>query len=567
VNDPNRDVAWPAGLDSDLSAYLWAQDALMADEEPIGTGPAGGLVSLAFLRGALARKALIWCTIAVLGLLIGTALYVRYPPAYHAETSVLLVDSENQDPSVEVQTDQTLAESEPVAALVVQQLRLPQSAASFQSAYTVTPITDTVLQFNLGAPSSAAAVQRASALATAFLQYRAKYAQTQEQEQLAELQQQYNTAHQQLLSLDAQIGQLPTTKLTQAQQTQLDDLQTQLADQKQIMQYVTATEATAKTSTGAMVSGSYVLDPATPITRSKSKSAAVYAAGGLFVGLLVGMGIVVIGALLSNRLRRRDDVAAALGAPVRLSVGTLRLPRWLPARPRQRAKQARAMRRFVDYLQSAVPGSSRGPATLAVVAVDDVEPVASAVASLARARARDGRRVVVADLASGAPLARLLGAGNPGVHNVSQDGEQLVVVVPERDDVAPVGPVRGAGARTIWAQPDEALATASSSADLVLSLVTLTPAVGADHLPTWASDAVAVVTVGRSSGEKIRSVGELIRVAGTRLDSAVMIGADSNDDSLGKVDPAHPFHAGAGAPLVPERGGKSVSADGFDRSE
>jgi hypothetical protein len=51
-----------------------------------------------------------------------------------------------------------------------------------------------VLTINVGAPSSAAAVQRASAVATAFFSIRAQYARSQEQQQFAQLQQQYNAA-------------------------------------------------------------------------------------------------------------------------------------------------------------------------------------------------------------------------------------------------------------------------------------------------------------------------------------------------------------------------------------
>ncbi len=49
---------------------------------------------------------------------------------------------------------------------------------------------------------------------------------------------------------------------------------------------------------------------------------------------------------------------------------------------------------------------------------------------------------------------------------------------------------------------------------------------------------MAVVTAGKSSVEKIYSAGEMIRLAGTRLDSVVLIGADKRDDSLGVLDPA-----------------------------
>jgi capsular polysaccharide biosynthesis protein len=568
VNDSDRPGAWPAdgwpaGIDSELPERLWALDEFTLDEEPELTG---GLVSLAFIREALRRKAWLWCTTAVLGLLIGSGLYLRYPPAYHAQTSVLLVDGTNQDPAVEVVTDQTLAQSQPVAAQVVQALGLQQSVASFQASYTVTPATTTVLKFDVSAPSSDAAVQRASTLASSFLKYRAKYAQSQQQELVAQLSQQYDTANQRLQAIDQQLSQLPSTQLTPDQKIQFDNLQTQLGNQKQIMQYATATEASSKTATDAMVSGSYVLNPATPTTHSHLKGAALYVAGGLFGGLVVGLGIAIVSALLSHGLRRRDDVAATLGAPVRLSVGSLRVPRWLPASRRRKAKRARDMKRVVAYLQAAVPGSSRGPASLAVVALDDVPTVALAVAALARACAGAGRQVVVADLSSGAPLARLLGVRSPGVHAVRDEGGRLLMAVPERDDVTPAGPLSSSGSPAVWAQPDAALVTACSSADVLLSLVTLDPALGADHLATWASAAVVAVTVGSSSVERVRSAGEMIRLAGTRLDSAILIGLDRSDQSLGVMDGAHPTLVGA-AHGESERRDDGVPSDGFDLGE
>ena len=45
-----------------------------------------------------------------------------------------------------------------------------------------------------------------------------------------------------------------------------------------------------------------------------------------------------------------------------------------------------------------------------------------------------------------------------------------------------------------------------------------------------------MVTAGESTAEKVLSVGEMIRLAGTRLDSAVLIGADKTDESLGVPD-------------------------------
>lgn len=540
MNDPDQTIIWSRG--DEPPSRPWADDTPVADgtraEEERSAGDlTGGLVNLGFFTAALRRSAWVWCLTGVLGLLIGSALYVKYPPAYHATTTVLLVDNANQDPAVEVLTDQSLAQSQAVATRVVRTLTLPQAVASFQAAYTVTIVTDSVLTINVGAPSSADAVQRASALAKAFLQYRAQYAQNQQQQLFAQLDQQNNAAQQRLKVLEAQISQIPTTP-TPAQKSEYDNLQTQLAQQKQIIQYVTATKSAAKTNTNAMVTGSYVINAATALPHSHIKGAGLYVAGGLFGGLVVGMGIVIFAALLSRGLRRRDDVATAIGAPVRLSVGPLRRRRWPPTLPRQAAKRKLDMKRVVMFLRGAVPGSSRGPASLAIVAVDDAQVVARAVASLAAScAAEENKQVVVADLSGGAYLARLLGVSHPGIHNVSQNGAHLVLVLPEPEDVAPVGPVPSGASPAVPAQASAALLTACSSAELLLTLATLDPAFGGDHLGTWATNAVAVVTAGESSAEKVHGVGEMIRLAGTRLDSAVLLGADKSDESMGAMDP------------------------------
>ena len=534
MSDSDQMITWYRG--DDLPGRLWADDTPV-DEEQAATDFTGGLVDLGFFTAALRRWTWVWCLTAVVGLVIGSGLYLKYPPAYHATTTVLLVDNPNLDPAVEVQTDASLAQSQAVAERVVQQLKLPQSVASLQAAYTVTILTDNVLTMNIGAPSSAAATQRASALATAFLQYRAQYAQTQEQQLFAQLDQQYNAAQQLLKSLEAQVSQIPNAP-TAAQKAQLDSLETQENQQRQVLSYVTGTKSTAKTNTNAMATGSYVLDGATAMPRSKIKGAGLYVAGGLFGGLVIGMAIVIISALLSRGLRRREDVAAAMGAPVRLSVGPLRARRWRLTLPRRAAKRRVDMTRVVAYLRRAVPGSSRGPASFAVVAVDDAPTVARAVASLAASYVGENKQVVVADLSSDADLARLLGVRNPGIHPVSQNGANLLMVLPERGEVAPAGPVPFGASPAVSAPADEALVTACSSADLLLILATLDPAYGGDYLGTWATNAVAVVTAGQSSAQKVHGIGEMIRLAGTRLDSVVLVGADKSDESLGVTDPA-----------------------------
>jgi hypothetical protein len=191
------------------------------------------------------------------------------------------------------------------------------------------------------------------------------------------------------------------------------------------------------------------------------------------------------------------------------------------------------------------------------VPVDDLEVAALSLTSLAVSYARQGIQVVVADLASGAPAAGLLGSREPGVRPISVHDARLIVAVPEPDDVVPVGPLGRTRAQGMRSPLTEAVTAACASSDVLLTLAPLDPSVGGEHLVSWATDAVVVITAGRSSWTKIHAVGEMIRLAGTRLVSAVLIGAEKTDDSLGVVRRSE---AGQDAPAVKE----SPHPDGED---
>jgi capsular polysaccharide biosynthesis protein len=535
VNDPDHALVWRNEPNGELSEHVWVSDDFTAVEE-LPADLSVRFTNFAYIRAALRRSFRLWCATAMVGLLVGCGIFLKYPPAYHSTTTVVLINSPNEDPLTEMETDATLAQSLAVAQRVVQQLGLRQSVESFVSASSVTVLTDQVLTITVAAPSANAAVARANALANAFLQYRAAYIELQQQELAAELNVQLDQAKQSLTSINAQLSKVSTQPSSRSQRAELRRLQMQSEDANnaldQIKQYVTGTEATSKTTTDSIIENSKILDPATPGAHSR-KDIALDIAGGLVGGLALGMGIVAVGALVSDRLRRREEVAEAIDAPVRLTVGTLGGRRRLPSLPWRASKRDLDMKRVVGYLHGAVPGSSRGLATLAVVAVDDVRVTAQVVTSLAKSYASDHKQVVVADLSDGAHLAALLGVKNPGIHTVNANGTRLLVTVPERDDVAPVGPLQGRTSSVLTNEPGEALTVACRSADILLSMVTLDPAFDSEYLATWATDAVVMVTAGRSSEERIRGVGELIRLAGIRLDSVVLAGADKSDQSLG----------------------------------
>ena len=138
-----------------------------------------------------------------------------------------------------------------------------------------------------------------------------------------------------------------------------------------------------------------------------------------------------------------------------------------------------------------------------------------------------------------------MGVKGPGVQAVNHNGANFTIAVPDRDDAAPVGPLPAVTSPAGPTQADDALAASYASADVLITLVTLDPARGGDHLATWATSAVVVVSAGQTSAERVHGVGEMIRLAGTRLDSVVLIGADKSDESLG-LTPRPDEQAGIG---------------------
>jgi capsular polysaccharide biosynthesis protein len=528
---------WSDPVGNGRAGGVWANDGFAAEEEHLAVDPKIAFSSLAFIRAALKRSTLVWCAFAVAGMLFGAALFVKFPAAYQASTTVLLKENPNEDPGVAIQTDAALAQSSPVAERVIQQLGLRENVSQLISSYTVLVVANDVLKLTVSASSSSTAVKLASALTTNFLQYRVSYYQVQQQQTAAELDQQFNQAEQRLNSIDTQISDVAAQPNSPAQQTKLNNLQAARADEIGIEQYVNQTETTDKTIAYQMAKYSLVLNDAATLPHSGKKRMLEDIAGGLLAGLAVGIGVVIVHALGSERLRRRDDVADALGTPVRLSVRSPRKRRRLSAR---RKLTNLDMTRVVAYLESVASGRIQGLGGLAVVAVDNARVVAPAVVSFALSRAREGKQVVVADLSGGA-MAGLLGAKDPGVKTVHVDGQRLIVAVPEGDDLLPAGPLQrqhrnSQGSQAQDAQGSQALLAACASADLLLVLATLDPALGADHLATWATDAVVVVTAGESSATRIHAVGDMLRFAGTRLKSAVLIGADKSDESLGAVN-------------------------------
>ena len=537
MTEPGQPTGLPVEVGDGFPDRMWNyQDFPLGEDRSADDPSSTGLVDLSFIRAGLRRSRRVWWSVAAVGFLIGAGLFVHAKPSYQATVSILMQNDPNIDAYTGMETDSLVAQEPAVDQLALHNLGMSGSTLH----YTATIFSNQVLTISLHAATPDEASREVDAVANAFLKVYAQSVQTQTAASTIGESQQLAQAQQAVDSLGKQISQVSAEASSTAQQKQLKSLEAQhaaaenaLAALKQTLAY---DQASAAVTASNMVTESKIIYTSVPTAAtSRKKTAIEYVGGGLFGGLVIGMAIVMIRALLSDRLYRRDDVAVALSAPVRMSVlsaGSSGKRLWLSLGGRgQASRQEADVTRVANYLRGSVPGDSRGPASLAVVAVDDPSLVAAAIEELASSYAREGKRVAVADLAAGA-LARSLGVSDPGVRMVDVKGTRVIMVLPASDEMAPIGP-RARGTRGQTANNE--VASAYSGADVFITMAVLDPAVGADHLATWAGDAVAVVTAGRSSVARVQAVGEMIRDAGTHLASGILLGADKDDESFGLV--------------------------------
>jgi capsular polysaccharide biosynthesis protein len=562
VNEQDRPVAWPVGIADDLPDRFWVAGSGDSAEAETGGDPTSGVVTVGFLLAALGRRRKLWVTLAVLGLVIGGGLFHRLPPSTSATTTIFVPAGPVGNASDQINTDVALAQSEAVGNAVVQELHLPGTGQKFLGSYSVTSPSDQVIVVMLNAPTAAEATQWTNAVAAEFLKLRSAFAEAEQTQQEENYNAQVAQAQAKLTTITSELSDARSSGADQSKISQLEQQQTLQSNAvSEARQTATSLILTSRVSTQEEVQFSRVLNPAALIHKSKVKSALTYVGGGLIGGLVLGVAIVIVGALLSEKLRRRDDVAYALGAPVLLSVGRLhegllRRGRVMRAlRPRATRIRERDMRRLVRYLRGAIPLGPAGAKSLAVVAASDPATVAEAVVTLATELGREGTRVLLADLSDGHKAGRRLGVTDPGLtlSRVGPKGKGFFLAIPAADDPAPAGPLSPAGSDAADLESAEAesaiaepaapesvknLAWVASTADVVLSLVSLDPAGGGFHLATWATTAVAVLTAGESSALYTRSIAEMVHTGGVRLHSGVLVAADKNDESLGAVIPA-----------------------------
>ncbi len=484
----------------------------------------GRLVSLHQLMSALRRRRRLWLALALIGLVIGAGYHGVVPVKYSAGTTLYLAHPAGTDSTVVAQNDLAMLDTAAVGRQAIALLGPAGKGLTPTKLLGKTPgvvTSGNVLTVTISGPTPVAAVRRSNAVAQAYLAFRANLYTAQNTDFVTASNKQISKLQAEVATLDGRIAASPTPS-----SPQVSNLESERAAATTQISALQQSIVQGDLNTLSVVKGSRVITPATAATGSQKKAILLDGLTGLGAGLAVGLGIVVVAVALSDRLRRREDVATLIGAPVDLSVG----------RVRRRGKGRHSLmalsasdevdvRMVTQYLEDQL-GPRGSTSTELVVAVDDAALPAAALLAVARTLAGEGEQVVVVDETATRVIARSLATAEPGLYRLSLGGglDARLLVPPHRWEAGGEGAAPGEDAPI-------------AGADAVLVIASVDPAIGAWHLSQWGSEAVLSLTAGASSTHSIAAVRELLEAAGIQVRSAVLVGADPDDESSGL--PAH----------------------------
>ena len=528
-----------------MSTGPWNPAPDFDDDQASPERPMPTLVSLHFVRTTLRQRLLVCVLCAALGLLAAGTFMLVFPPPHEAKAALVLTHDPEVDPSRAMATNVSLLNTRTIATLTTTHLGLTVTPDDFLKSVKVEPLSSELLTLTLAAPTDAEAIRRLDALTSIYLEFRAKQLSLQSEILVAGMQERIEKLESDVADLSRRVEQLSAAGSSSA--SKLSDTVAQRAYIQSRIETLQQAVEDATLRNSAVVSSSRVLDPPAAEPGLAKRTIALGLASGLIGGAALGCGTVLFLAITSDRLRRRSDVAGALRVAVPVSVGRIAALRkgwlWLPPLRALDRRHAEDRQRLAHAIETELQLPQRR-GRLAVAGIDNVDEVGFAVAAAAAGLAAGGSSITIIDLTEHPSRGLRAAPSTPGSSHAPTvlRPRGLPALARGADDLLAIGH---------W---DEGEDTPSPQlTDVTLVLADLDPAVGADHLTAWTDRVIVVVTAGRSSAEKVRTVGDQIRTAGLDLRFAVLMHTERTDDSLGTANVERP------APIQ--------LRDGHDRAE
>ncbi|MET9178628.1 Wzz/FepE/Etk N-terminal domain-containing protein [Kitasatospora aureofaciens] len=380
------------------------------------------LLDLQALVVAVRRRRRLWCSLALLGLLLGAAVAFLRPPPPTAATKVLVAHQADQpnDPGTLIRTDVALLRTTEIADQALKSLGSPDRTEDFMRTYEGTGLTNNLLQITVTGRSEAEAVARAEALADAFVADHVKRIKDAADAEAKALLDQRDRLRDQLAQVNQSIGDAAKQTGPNASA----NLESLYANRAELTSRITdfgQRAAEAQVGTPRLVAGTRIVDAPRAVRQSLPTTAATDAAIGLVLGLVLGVAVAAVGAVVADRPVLRREIAANLGASVIAELR--RVPRHPAGRWRLRRTRA-ARARLTTTLARTVRGSAEAVSLLELGCAHSTGAIAL---DLAGALAEEGPVVVVDGLPGSRLSRRRPGADGP---TVVVDGERAGVLPP-----------------------------------------------------------------------------------------------------------------------------------------
>lgn len=349
-----------------------------------------------------------WTLILVLILVLGAALTASFlqTPMYRGEARVLVQPqlSAGSSPgylAIDPDTESELIASEPVAAMVSEELGLESTAGTLlggvevdrasQIARTTTTSGNVVLSVAYVSEDPELAANVANSFADNYLEYRAERSLQQLEAELQPLEERVETTSRQISVLSDRIQEAGSdSALITALETQRNILVTRLGVLQQELDELEATRA-ARRDAGIVIERADT--PTSPSSPNHVQNALL----GTFLGVALGVGLAFLRERLDDRLRGRPDLERILDAPVLATI-----PRFANRRavstdvialsdPRSVATEAyRSLRTNLQFMTA-----QRGVRSVLVTSPSAEEGKTITCANLAATVAQGGKRVVL----------------------------------------------------------------------------------------------------------------------------------------------------------------------------
>ncbi len=357
---------------------------------------------------AIWRRRLLVLVVALVCGLGGVAIGILKPADPTAVALVLLPPSSGSASSSGVpvgndtHTDAVIARSTPVLAAAGAKVSPPLGATQIRSLVTVNALSGQILQIQAKAASGSYADQLANSVAASYVTYIGQLEKSSAGPGIAALEKESTQFTQQIKDLQTQIDTVSARITSEGAgsstgQQDANLLSSLRNEQNQVsleLNSVTNQISSAQLASGSAQSTTRILQSAT--TQPAARYGSVVTAGivGLLVGLLGGAVFVLVRLQRGHRLRLRDEIARATGAPVIASLeapGCTTPSAWrefLESRPRASAEWA-----LRNVIHALVTGGGEPPAVRVISFAGDLPALTT------------GPRLALYVAASGTPAA------------------------------------------------------------------------------------------------------------------------------------------------------------------